>query len=126
MPEHYQKYRQLRIKVHNDIRSAKHHYMINKINETKDNPKQLWKHLKDLGYQSKSNESVNIVLDVDGEKCHDKKAVADHFNQFFTEIASKLASNLPNQGIMTYDVDSVNFKNTYGNILPDTFQLPRN
>ena len=54
--------------------------MIDKIDENKDNPKQLWKHLKDLGYQSKSKESRNIVLDVDGKKYHDKKAVADQLN----------------------------------------------
>ena len=61
-----QKYRTL--KVQNNIRSAKRHYMIDEIDENKDNPRQLWKHLKDLGYQSKSKESTNIVLDVDGKK----------------------------------------------------------
>ena len=122
-PDHYQKYRKLRNKVHNDIRNAKRHYMIDKIDESKNNPKQLWKHLKSLGYQSNSKNSTNIVLDVDGTKCHDKKAVADHFNQFFTQIASNLVSKLPRQEHMTYDVDSVNFKNQYKNIVPDSFKL---
>ena len=97
--------------------------MIDKIDENKDNPKQLWKHLKDLGYQSKSKESTNIVLDVDGKKCHDKKAVADHFNQFFTQIASKLVSKLPRQEHTTYDVDSVKFKILYKDIMPDSFKF---
>ena len=122
-PEHYENYRTLRNKVQNNIRSAKRHYMIDKIDENKDNPKQLWKHLKDLGYQSKSKESTNIVLDVDGKKCHDKKAVADHFNQFFTQIASKLVSKLPRQEHTTYDVDSVKFKNLYKDIMPDSFKF---
>ena len=122
-PEHYENYRTLRNKVQNNIRSAKRHYMIDKIDENKDNPKQLWKHLKDLGYQSKSKESTNIVLDVDGKKCHDKKAVADHFNQFFTQIACKLVSKLPRQEHTTYDVDSVKFKNLYKDIMPDAFKF---
>ena len=122
-PEHNEKYRTLRNKVHNKIRSAERQYMIDKIDENKDNSKQLWKHVKDLGYQSKSKESANIVLDVDGKKYHDKKAVADHFNQFFTQIASKLVSKLPRQEYMTYDVDSVKFKNPYKDIMPDSFKF---
>ena len=112
-----------RNKVQSNIRSAKRHYMIDKIDENKDNPKQLWKHLKDLGYQSKSKESTNIVLVVDGKKCHDKKVVTDHLNHFFTQIASKLVSKLPRQEYMTYDVDSVKFKNLYKDIMPDSFKF---
>ncbi|XP_072028067.1 uncharacterized protein [Amphiura filiformis] len=123
MPDHYDKYRKLRNKVINDIRNAKRQYMIDKIDENKDNPKQLWKHLKDLGYQSKSKESTNIVLDVDGIKCHDKKDVADHFNNFFTQIASNLVSKLPKQESFSYDVESEKFKNQYKDIVPDSFEL---
>ena len=89
-PEHYENYRTFRNKVQNNIRSTKRHYMIDKIDENKDNPKHLWKHLKDLGYQSKSKKSTNIVLDVDGTKCHDKKAVADHFNHFLLKLLLSL------------------------------------
>lgn len=121
--EHYQKYRQLRNKVQNDIKSAKRQYMLNKIDENKNNPKQLWKNLKDLGYQSNPKESTNIVLDVDGTKLYDKKSVAGHFNHFFTEIASRLVNNLPIHDDSIYDVDSVNFKDHYRSIIPDSFQL---
>ena len=81
-----------------------------KIDENKNNPKQLWKNLKDLGYQSNPKESTNIVLDVDGTKLYDKKSVAGHFNHFFTEIASRLVNKLPIHDDSIYDVDSVNFK----------------
>ena len=121
--ENYQMYRNLRNKVHNDIRNAKRHYMVGKIDDNKDNPKELWKHLKTLGYQSKSNASSNIVLDVDGEKCHDKKDVADHFNHFFTHVASDLVSQLPKQDNSSYDIDSPAFKKQYQNVVPDSFQL---
>ena len=84
--EHYQKYRQLRNKVQNDIKSAKRQYMLNKIDENKNNPKQLWKNLKDIGYQSNPKESTNIVLDVDGTKLYDKKSVAGHFNHFLQKL----------------------------------------
>ena len=36
--EHYEMYRKLRNKVQNDIRNAKRQYMMDKINENKDNP----------------------------------------------------------------------------------------
>lgn len=121
--ENYQMYRKMRNKVHNDIRNAKRHYMIEKIDEYKDKPKELWKHLKTLGYQSKSNTSSNTVLDVNGEKCHDKKDVADHFNHFFTHVASDLVNQLPKQEFNSYDVDSPVFKNQYKSVVPDSFQL---
>ena len=83
----------------------------------------LWKHLKDLGYQSCAKGSSNIVLDVDGEKCHDKKAVANHFNSFFTQIASELVNELPKQDSPFYDVDSVKFKEYYEDFVPNSFHL---
>ena len=122
-PDHYEKYRQARNRVQNEIRIAKRQYMVNKIDENKDNPKQLWKYLKDLGYQCNSKESGNIVLEVDGKKYHDKKSVANHFNEFFTQIASKLVSELPKQNNLMYNTDSDIFKDLYKHVQANAFQL---
>ena len=72
----------LRNMVQSNIRSVKRHYMIDKIDRNKDNPKQLWTYLKIRVYQLKSEESTNIGLDVDGVKWHYQKDVTDLFNQF--------------------------------------------
>ena len=60
-----------------------------------DNPKKLWQHLKRIGLKGKQKEEGNICLNINGEICHEAKSVANHFNEFFTSIASTLVSKLP-------------------------------
>ncbi len=36
-----------------------------------------------------------MVLNIDGETCHDKLKIASFFNSFFTTVASTLVSKLP-------------------------------
>lgn len=122
MSEYHKHYCKLRNKVQREIKAAKREYILNKVEENKNNPKQLWKHIKDLGYQSKPREASNIVLDIEGNKCHENKSIADYFNKFFTQIASKLVDMLPRPGQL-FDVVSISFKNLYSKISPDSFQL---
>ena len=56
--------------------------------------KKLWQNLKELGYQNKSKDSSNIVLDIDGKKWFESKEDADQFNKFFTGVATKLVGEL--------------------------------
>lgn len=120
--EFHQKYCKLRNKVQRDIKKAKQDYMINTINDNKNNPKQLWKNLKSLGYSKKCSCSANIVLNNDGVKIHESKQVANYFNTFFTGIATKLAAELPaSDGL--YNVDSERFCKFYENIPADSFQI---
>ena len=84
--------------------------------------KKLWQNLKELGYQNKSKDSSNIVLDIDGKKCFECKEVADQFNKFFTGVAAKLVGELP-QPSGLYDVDSERFKSYYRHIKPGSFVL---
>ena len=46
----------LRNKVQREIKKGKSNYFRNKIDENKNNPKQLWKQFKSLGYSNKSKE----------------------------------------------------------------------
>ena len=48
-----EKFNKLRNTVTTKCRQAKNSYYSNKIEEHKDNPNQLWKHLKSLGYSNK-------------------------------------------------------------------------
>ena len=52
-------------------------------------PKKLWDILKSLGTGA-SKKSATVSLHIDDEICFDKFEVANHFNSFFTTIASDL------------------------------------
>ena len=84
--------------------------------------KKLWESLKELGYQNKSKVSAKIVLEFAGNRYYENKEVASHFNTFFTEVAAKLVSELPNPSGL-YDVNSERFQNYYKHIKPGSFHL---
>ena len=93
--EEYKRFCEMRNKVQREIKKAKSEYFSNKIDEDKENPRKLWKHLKDIGLKGKQKDDSSICLNIDGDICHDSKSVANHFNIFFTTIASSLVSKLP-------------------------------
>jgi hypothetical protein len=59
------------------------------------NPKELWKQFKKLGYEQNPKSSTNVVLNIEGSNCHEGITIANHFNRFFTNVASKLVEKLP-------------------------------
>jgi hypothetical protein len=79
------------------VYKAKSHYFANKVEENKNNSKELWKSLNNLGAPSKSlgASSTSVGLIIDEEICFDKSKVAKKFNDFFTTIASTLVAKLP-------------------------------
>ena len=96
MTEYYDEYRKMPNMVQREMQHAKQHYLVNKIDDNKhDSKKKLWQNLKELGYQNKSKDSSNIVLDIDGKKWFESKEVAGQFNKFFTGVAAKLVGELP-------------------------------
>ena len=102
----------LRNKIQREIRKAKLEYFSSKVDEDKDDPKKLWQHLKNLGLKGKQKEEQNICLNIEGEICHEPKIVANHFNSFFTNIASKLVEKLPSCPKM-FDTNSGVFRLFY-------------
>ena len=95
LEDYHKNYCELRNKVHREISKAKRDYMLNKIQENRNNPKKLWSYLKTLGYAQNTKDGNNIVLNFDGEIQFDKVKVADYVNDFFTDIASNLVNKLP-------------------------------
>ena len=83
-------YNKLRNKVTKTIKQTKVSYFRNKIEENKNNSKQLWKQFKSIGYRNKSKETSLIVLEVDNKKCFDSKKIADFMCSFFTNVAKTL------------------------------------
>ena len=78
-----EQFNRLRNKVQHKTRTAKANYFKDKIEQSQGNSKQIWKHLKSIGYKMKAQNNSKIVLDIDNELSFDPKNIADHSNNFF-------------------------------------------
>ena len=97
LTEDFKKFGSFRNKLQREIKVAKSNYASDMIEQDKDNAKKLWQHLKYIGLRNEGKDSDNICLCIDGEICHD--SVANHLNDFFTNVASALVSKLPTASI---------------------------
>ena len=122
--ELYKLYCQKRNLVQRTVKIAKAEYFSHQIKVNKSNPKKLWSHLKNLGYSNKTTDKTNIVLNINNELCHDSKKVADFINSFFTNVASKLVSELPRVDEL-YGIGSSMFRKFYQKkgVTPSSFRL---
>jgi hypothetical protein len=75
-------------RLKNQLKSS--HYR-NSIREIRDDPKKLLRKVKELIPDASSNKINDLTLD-DGSVISDSKSIANHFNQFFVNVGSKLAS----------------------------------
>ena len=91
----YREYCKLRSLVQRKVKIAKSEYLTHKIDENCNNPKKLWSCLKNLGYSNKVKDQGHVVIKIEDELCYDSYSVANHFNVFFTSVASSLVSKLP-------------------------------
>jgi len=120
--EDFKSFTRMRNLVQRMCRTAKADYFDNQIEENKCNPKKLWNQFKKLGYQHEVKSDSNIVLKIDGENCHDNNSIANHFNSYFTTVASKLVEKLPvAKGL--YSVFSSLFENFYRQKSPSLCKL---
>ena len=69
--------------VQRQCKQANADYFKDGINENKGNPKKLWSHFKNLGYQQNSKSDSNVILNIDGDNCFDNVKIANHFSEFF-------------------------------------------
>jgi hypothetical protein len=118
----YGEYKKLRNKIQRDIKKAKSEYLLNELEANKNNSKQLWKHLKSLGYSEKRKGDGNTVLEIDGKLCFNPAKIAQHFNEFFTGIASNLVDKLPRSSNL-FSVNSSPFQDYYGSKLNNSTKL---
>ncbi|MEW8542134.1 MAG: endonuclease/exonuclease/phosphatase family protein, partial [Candidatus Thiodiazotropha sp.] len=88
-----EEYKKLRNKVSELIKSAKKSTYENKIENGKDDPKSVWKIFKEFGASSKSKNNRNndiLGLNINGKIVSDDASIAEHFNDYFINIASNL------------------------------------
>ena len=82
-------------KVTDLIKLKKHDFFENKLNQNIGDSKNLWKTLQSLGLPKKTSSVSNICLKQNDKNVFSPKATAEMFKDFFSNIASNLASKLP-------------------------------
>ena len=91
---------------------AKELFFQNGVERNRGNSGKLWSHLKSLGFSKKVSNSSSIVLEHDGEKKSDSLSVSRIFNSFYTTVAAKLVSKLPNPSGV-FNTSASIFRNYY-------------
>lgn len=86
----WSKYRRLRNQVSNRIKIEKHRYQRNKISDNMDNPKSLWKMMKNIFPGNKEKIlTPQSIKTADGQTVIDQPTVAQRFNEFFTRVSCR-------------------------------------
>ena len=78
------------------IRKSKRNHYNTYFESFKNSSKKFWKGINELINRSKSKNSNIIQLKINNAIINDSKTIADHFNRYFTNIASKLVDKLGN------------------------------
>ena len=108
-PELFDVYKNYRNYLSNEIQRAKRNYFVNKFNNH-ENPKAMW---KSIGKVLKPNiEKKKIKLSINKSEITEDKLISNTFNEYFSSIASKLASKIPHVN---------NDPISYVNPLPNSF-----
>ena len=114
-----------RNKVQREIKKAKSNYLKDRIEENKNNPKNLWKQFKSLGYSNKNKSNPKIVLNINENVCFESKSIAEHMNNYFLNIANMLVSKLPSPSNFFSTASSIirNFYSFDKNVISNSFML---
>ena len=122
--EWYEKYKTLRNQVQNKKVVAKSEYIVNKVEESENQPRKLWQTLTNLGTSSKlKTNSKNVGLKIGNEICFDKFKVAEKFNNFYSTVASSLLTKLPTgSGKYGFDHGKQYYSNANGSNVSFMFQ----
>ena len=118
-------YRKLRNLVQREVKKAKLEHLQNQIEENKKDSRKLWQNLKNLGLKNKKGGDQEIVINIDGKLCHDKKAIANEFNNYFTNVAANLVNKLPpsNNIFNVFYNDNVRKFYSEKGLIEDSFEL---
>jgi len=86
-------YKQKRNSVNKQIIKTKKEYYRDKFTRNKNDSKQTWKTINELRGKASENPVIREIKS-DNQNITDSKEIANTFNEFFTTIATKLASEL--------------------------------
>ena len=89
------KYKKIRNKVNSELRRAERYHYHECLEANKKNLKKAWSTLKYI-ISNKSGCCISDRFTIDNSVVTDKNVIANSFNDFYINIASKLASNIKN------------------------------
>ena len=100
--ENERKFKVYRNKLNKIIRCARKQYYADLLEKNKNNYKKVWQVIKDLlGKKSdRSFPSFFVKSEPGGTKLTNDQAIADEFNKYFSEIASKLKNEFKSNKIL--------------------------
>ena len=93
------------------INSAKKLYDCNRISEHKTDRKKTWQIINEL--RGKSKKSIKPSMVIDNKKITDRRMIANHFNNYFNSIASKL-----NESVLSANVSDSRFQSFVDFLMP--------
>ena len=87
----YKEYRRI---LHSCLKGAEGNYYQQLLNDRGNSAKNLWKHFGPILNGSKKHRSHISSLQMDGRKITNNQAIADAFNDFFSNVGSNLDRNI--------------------------------
>ena len=101
---YHNKFKLYRNKLNHLVRKSKINYYNNYFNTNKTNIKNVWKGIKEIIGSTRSNATLpSKFITENNIELTDCKDIANHFNEFFSNIGSNLASSLPDLGVSPMD-----------------------
>ena len=95
-PEAESNYKKCRNALNTLLRKAKRNYFVHLFDCAKSNSKRTWKLLNNLlNYKKIPTEVNGPILDCNNKLVKSKQGMANIFNDFFSEIGSKIATQIP-------------------------------
>ncbi|KAL9958504.1 hypothetical protein ACROYT_G035530 [Oculina patagonica] len=119
-PDDWAEYKKARNKAVGMLKSAKRKYYVSKLENNKNNAKEMWKTIKSISGSNKQSKRVN-KLKADGRILEDKEQIASEFNSHFTSIADQLRSLLPQ---MNFDISKLRNYVSSRKDASNTFSIP--
>ena len=93
-PDDWINFRRKRNYVNKFKLNLKNTFYSNEVDKSRDDPKKLWKKIKELIPNQTDSKISDMTID-DGSIISNKKKISNHFNDFFVNIGAKLASKFP-------------------------------
>lgn len=78
------------------MRIAKRKHYLFFFHNAKNDPKRMWKHIKDIIHKGKKDSSYPDHFIENDRVVSDRKSIANSFNSFFVNLGPPLAENIPN------------------------------
>ena len=88
-------YKTYRNTLNRKLRESEKEHYAGRITQNKNNPKKCWQIIKEITSNSKGMNEISKEFAINDEKISEPDVIANHFNNFFTNVGPHLASQIP-------------------------------